>query len=84
MYQIYIWTGTGQEIGSHFLAGMTIFSFSHLSDRLCDHTASYSMGMMGSFPRGREADQLRPSTAEVKNGEAIPLMPQPLHWVVHN
>jgi hypothetical protein len=48
------------------------------------HTASYPMGIGGSFTggkrQGREADRSPPSSAEVKNGGAIPPLPTCLQW----
>jgi hypothetical protein len=50
--------------------------------------AFYTMGTEGCFPgdraAGGEADHSRPSSAEVKNGGAIPPLPLPLHGMVLN
>jgi hypothetical protein len=52
------------------------------------HTASYTMGLWVLSPEvkrpGREADYTLPSSAEVKNGGAIPALPISLHGVVLN
>jgi hypothetical protein len=51
------------------------------------HPASYTMGTVGPFPRGKvgggrgvkqpghEVDHSPPSSTEIKNGEAIPTLP---------
>jgi hypothetical protein len=48
------------------------------------HPASYSIGTGGSFPgrkrQGREADHPPPSSAEVKNGSAIPPLLHTTSW----
>jgi hypothetical protein len=48
------------------------------------HPASYPMGTGGSFPRGKAADHSPPSSAEVINNGAIPLLPTRLNGVVRN
>jgi hypothetical protein len=52
------------------------------------HPAFYPMGIVDSFPgdkaAGREADHSPPSSAEVKNGGAIPPLPIRLHGAVLN
>jgi hypothetical protein len=43
------------------------------------HSASSPMGAGGSFPRGK-ADDSPPSSAEAKNGDAMPPLPHTLSW----
>jgi hypothetical protein len=52
------------------------------------HPASYPVGTGADFPEikrpGREADHSPPSSAEVKNGGAIPPLPMRVHGRVLN
>jgi hypothetical protein len=43
------------------------------------HPASYPIGTRGSFPGG-EADHIPPSSAELKNGGAMPPLPHTSSW----
>jgi hypothetical protein len=56
-----------------------MFSYSQRPDGSGAHPATYPMGTGGSFPgskaAGREDDHSSLSSAEVKNGGAIPPLP---------
>jgi hypothetical protein len=79
------WTG-----GVRFLDKKGIFHFFHRVQTGCQaHPASYPMGIEDYFyPRlkqqRREADRSPPSSAEIKNGGAIPPLPICVHGIVLN
>jgi hypothetical protein len=71
-----------------FPAGAIFFLLHSVQTGCGARPVSYPMGT-GGFSRGakrqgREADHSLPSSAEVKNGGAIPLLPIRLHGVVLN
>jgi hypothetical protein len=72
---------TGWTAGVRFPAGARDFSILHSSGA---HPASYAMGTGDDFPwvkrPGREADHSPPSSAEVKNGGAIPPLSHMPSW----
>jgi hypothetical protein len=72
-----------------FPAGVRDFSLLHSIQTSSEaHPSYYPVGTRGSFPGvkwpGREADNLLPTNAKVKNGGAIPPLPTCLHGVVLN
>jgi hypothetical protein len=75
----------GWIAGVQFLAGASDFSLLHSAQAGSGaDSASYPMGTGGSFPRGKghEADSSPPSSAEVRNGGAIPPFHHMSSW--HN
>jgi hypothetical protein len=70
----------GWAAGVRFFAGARDFSLLHsVQTGSGVHPASYPNGTVGFSPgvkrQGREADHSPPSSAEVKNGGAIPPLP---------
>jgi hypothetical protein len=87
----YVWVGIrtdwGLEAGDRFPSGKRFFS--SLAQRLyhswSPHPASYTVGNFANLGvnwPGHEADYSPTSTAEAKNGEAIP--PLPVAWCIIN
>jgi hypothetical protein len=63
-----------------------VFSSPQQPDQLWANPASYTMDTgsisLGVKRQGRETDRSTPSSAEVKNGGAIPLLPHTSSWRV--
>jgi hypothetical protein len=75
----------GWTAGIRFPAGVRHFSLLYsIQTDSGAHSASCPVGNGGSFPGvkrpGREADHSPPSSAEVKNGGALPPLPHTLPW----
>jgi hypothetical protein len=75
----------------HLVDSLKIFNSQHGHNIQTDsgaHPASYSVGAsadsMGVMGQGHESDHSPPSTAEVKNGGAIPSLHIHLHCMVLN
>jgi hypothetical protein len=68
--------------------GKILFFTPQHPGQLWGHPASHTMGTGGSFPRvkqlGHEADHAPESSAEIKNGAAIPSLPIHLHGMMLN
>jgi hypothetical protein len=65
-------------------SGKRFYSTPQRPDRLWAHPSTSPMGTGGSFPggkaAGREADHSPLSSAEVKNGGAVPPLPHTSSW----
>jgi hypothetical protein len=75
----------GWTAGVRFLAGARYFSLLHsVQTGSGAHPASYPIGSRGALPGakrpGREADHSSPTSAEVKDGGAIPPVPYISSW----
>jgi hypothetical protein len=75
----------GWTAGVRFPARIIDFSLPHnIQTGIAAHPVCYKIGTEGSFPRvkrpGREADHSPPSSAEVKNGDAIPPLTHMSSW----
>jgi hypothetical protein len=79
-------TGYGLDgLGTIPGAGKRLLFTSQCLNRLWDAPSLLSNGYRGTLTPGvklpgREADQLSPSSTEVKNGGAIPLLPDTSSW----
>jgi hypothetical protein len=82
--------GKGLDVSGYILGrGKRIFYAPHSLDRIWSPSSHLSNGYWGLFPPGlkrlgRKADHALLSSAEIKNGGAIPPLPTRLRGVVFN
>jgi hypothetical protein len=67
-------------VGARFPTGQDIFLFSTASKPALGPTQPPIKWVLGEKRQGREADYTPPSSAEVKNNGAIPLLPYTSSW----